>query len=331
MKIRSTRWDDLYVRVMVRCANICLPLYFRLTFDCPQNSIGRPRNRDEEEYIVSLTSFPARIDKAWLAIESILHQTVKPDRIILWLYDGEFKGRDSLPTVLLRLERRGVEIRFCRENLTPHKKYFFTMSEFPDANIITVDDDVLYPPDLMSKLKRAHDKYPRAIISCITRRIEVRNESVQPYNNWVYLSKNSPPSFGNLAIGVGGVLFPPGSLHPDVLDSVKLKELALRADDLWLKVMAMKRQTKVASIAGEYARFFIPVIRRDDKRLMDLNIGDGQNDKVLKNLMEGYKISPSDFENSSEKAVGIGTGSNLIDRKTSAFCRCDQTRLSHGH
>ena len=38
-----------------------------------------------EKIVVSLTSFPNRISKLWMVIETILSQSIKPDKVILYL------------------------------------------------------------------------------------------------------------------------------------------------------------------------------------------------------------------------------------------------------
>jgi hypothetical protein len=252
--------------------------------------------RKNEIYIVSLTTFPARINEVWLAIETILRQTKKPSKIILWLYKGEFEGKESLPMNLLRLEKRGLEIRFCDENLMPHKKYYYTMLEYPEANVITIDDDMFYPPDLISKIVEFHEKYPKAIICPITRQIKVAKNIIKPYKEWEYLKSNTTPNINNLTMGGGGTLFPPYSLHGDYTDLNALKELSLKADDLWLKIMSLKNNIKVVSMAGEYTRFFIPILRKQNIRLMDTNFNEGHNDLVFSALIEYYKIPVTIFE-----------------------------------
>ena len=69
-----------------------------------------------------------------------------------------------------------------------------------------------------------------------------------------------------------------------------LLKMALTADDLWLKVMSIKKNTKVASIAGEYSRFFIPIIIKHNPELMNINIMGGQNDLIFDALLKHYKI-----------------------------------------
>lgn len=287
--------NDFWGRFLALLFRKIAPFYYNVTsIFCAS---GLAKNKNQVPFIVSLTTFPSRIDKVWLVIETILRQKQKPDKIILWLYKGEFNEKKSLPSRLLGLEKRGLEIRFCDENLMPHKKYYYTMLEYPEANVVTVDDDMFYPPDLLFKLMKFHKQYPAAIVCPVTRKIEIENIKMEHYQNWKYTSKNSLPSFTNLMIGVGGVFYPSNSLYPDVLDLEKLKRFALKADDLWLKIMSLKNNTKVVSLAGEYNRFYIPVLHDNDKRLMDFNIGEGQNDLIFNQLMEYYQIPLTIFEN----------------------------------
>ena len=165
--------DQYFYRIIVRLANYLLPIYFRMTGWSVKN-LNRNNKSSRKPVIVSLTSFPARINKVWLTIETILRQMEKPDKVLLWLYKDEFKDKKALPRNLLRLAHRGLEIRFCDENLRSHLKYYYTMLSYPDANIIVIDDDMLYPPDLIKKLKIFNVKYPEGIICPISMKIEVK-------------------------------------------------------------------------------------------------------------------------------------------------------------
>lgn len=293
---KSKILDQLYRRIIIRLVNILLPTCFYLTNKLPGNKIRHTIEGRKRKLIVSLTSFPARINKVWLPIESILRQTIKPDAIFLCLYKGEFNGKESLPVSLLRQKKRGLQIIFCTENLIPHMKYFYTMSEFPDADIITIDDDVFYPPDLIEKHERWNLMYPGSIICPVTRKMRIHNSSLRPYSEWDYVRINTKPSMQNLTMGVGSAFYPAGSVNQEVFNSEILKELSLWADDLWLKIMSFKNNTGVVSMAGEYSRFFIPVIHKKTSQLMDSNIGEGRNDKIFSDLLRHYKIAASDLK-----------------------------------
>jgi len=220
---------------------------------------------------------------------------VKPDRIILWLYEDEFNGVETVPDKLESLKRRGLEIRFCNLNLFPHKKYFYAMQEFPKNKVVTVDDDMLYHPDLIKNLLICNEKYPNAVCCSILREVGLKNSEVQPYSEWKYVQDSTAPTYINHLMGGGGTLFPPGSLNHELFNVESIKKLALRTDDLWLKIMSLKQNTKVSSVAGNYERFFIPVIQKNDTPLMDLNIGGKNNDKNFKKLMEYYDIDAKWF------------------------------------
>ena len=73
-------------------ANILLPIYYVLTRRSKEFRLTNLQNDTgiEPKIIVSLTSFPPRIKKIWLTIETLLRQKDKPDRIILWLSVDEF-------------------------------------------------------------------------------------------------------------------------------------------------------------------------------------------------------------------------------------------------
>lgn len=279
---------------MIRILNILLPVIFKV-FPGRHKLISKSDGK-EPEFIVSLTTFPLRIKKLWLTIESILRQKEKPDKLLLWLWIGEFPDKKKLPGNLLKQEERGLEIRFCDDNLMPHKKYFYTMQEYPEANVIIVDDDIIYPPNLLKKIKAMHSIYPDAIISPIIRQIKIIDDNIQSYQTWDYIRTNKPPAFQNLALSGGGTLFPKNSLHPDVFDINTLKEIAITADDLWLKIMSIRKETKVLSMAGEYSRFFIPIIFKENKKLMDINISKGGNDSIFYKLVEKYRIPVSGFK-----------------------------------
>ena len=87
---------------------------------------------NHNDLIVSLTSYPKRMNYIHNTIKSLIEQSEIPDRIILWLAEEEFPGREKdFPSELLECMGQGLEVRWC-ENLRSHKKYFYTMMQFPE-------------------------------------------------------------------------------------------------------------------------------------------------------------------------------------------------------
>ena len=71
----------------------------------------------KQKIIVSLTSFPPRYEALHKCLLSLLKQTVRPDKIIVWLYKEEF----SLTEEMEDLKKYGIEYKSVDENLKPHK------------------------------------------------------------------------------------------------------------------------------------------------------------------------------------------------------------------
>jgi len=286
-------WMDLkYSNFFIKLINFFSPLLYKVPV------IAGTKATTLDSFIVSLTTFPKRIDKVWITIESILRQTHRPGKVILWLSEDEFpNGKKGLPGKLLNLEKKGLHIRFCKENLMPHKKYYYTLKEFPDKNIIVVDDDVIYPPDLLRNFYKAYKEFPDAVCAPICREINVKNGNVLPYKQWNYIRESRVPAYNILNIGVGGCHFPPNSLSAEVFNIEIIKEKALTADDLWLKIMSVKNQVKVMCIAGCYSRFFVPVLQKGNVNLTDTNIRQGKNDIIFRELLTLYNIPDVLFDN----------------------------------
>ncbi|WAC40192.1 hypothetical protein [Pedobacter sp. SL55] len=261
---------------------------FRIELDTDLN-----RN---DKFIVSMTSKPDRIHKVWLVVESILRQKEMPNAVILYLALDEFKDENTLPQRLLKLKKRGLQIVFVTDNLKPHNKYFYAMSSFPEANIITVDDDKIYPPNLVGVLKQYAGLYPDKICSVLTRQIKTKNGQVESYVNWEVIRRNREPSHTLLNLGVGGVIYPPGALHKDLFDKEQLKNRTLLTDDIWLKVMAIRNNTKIVSLAGLFRKPFVSITGLGKEQLMLKNIYGGGNDLVFKDLLSWYNIDVNKFQ-----------------------------------
>lgn len=110
----------------------------------------------EEKIIVSLTSYPERINQVRQVLDSILANTLKPDLIVLTLSLDEFPNKE-IPKELTELEEKDLlKIKWVEGNEYPYKKLMHTLKDYPDDLIITTDDDVIYSPEIIKILV---DKY----------------------------------------------------------------------------------------------------------------------------------------------------------------------------
>lgn len=246
------------------------------------------------EVIVSLTTYGERLRTVDLSIKSILAGEVLPDRIILWL-DKDTKG--ELPENLIELEDFGVEIHRDVDNLKPHKKYFYAISENPSSVVITIDDDIMYTQDTVSALMTGFAAHPGCIIARRVHRVLWDEGSLEllPYQSWDWeWHDDSEPHMDLFATGVGGVLYPPGSLRSQAFDADVIKSCCLNADDLWLKVNEVLEGVPVVWARTQRMHPWT-VPNSQDTSLNSFNVLGGQNDVILTDILEYFGLSERQF------------------------------------
>lgn len=188
--------------------------------------------------VLSLTSYPARINTVNQVIESLLAQKERADEIILWLSIQEFPNKYSdIPDALrMLIGSGGFRIEWVNGNLKSHKKYFYALQKCENITI-TVDDDMRYSSLMVSTLMDSYRKYPHAVSARNVRMITKEDGKLSPYLAWENdLSDYVGQERMDLcAIGVNGVLYPPKCSKEDWFDLAAIKKNAENQDDLWLK------------------------------------------------------------------------------------------------
>lgn len=129
-KLNIHSLDMLVWHILKFYLNKRLPSYYQKS----EIILGKScRDFVDNEVIVSLTSFPARMDKIYITLESLFRQTIRPDRIILWLADEQYPDKKAVEMRLKKYKKLGLEIQYC-DDLRSHKKYFYTMKKYPRSN-----------------------------------------------------------------------------------------------------------------------------------------------------------------------------------------------------
>lgn len=240
----------------------------------------------DSDVVVSLTSFPPRIDSLFLTIRSLFRQTVMPGKIVLWLSAEEFpKLAAGLPDTLTELMRRGLDVRFMPGNIRSHKKYFYAFQEFPNSRIVTVDDDVIYHPSTLERLLLLNAKFRRCVCANVFRHMTLEDGGFAPYKKWKkFVSGEFASSCLNTAIGCGGVLYPPNCFDKRVFDISAISECCPFADDLWLKANELLCGVDVAGGGEYFARpIELPVSRTHGLQRRNnghVNMNDSQWEKL---------------------------------------------------
>ncbi len=124
--------------------------------------------------VVTLTSWTKRIKNVKAVVESIMNNTVQPDRVYLNLSQTEFEGIE-LPKDLVdyfNSDERLIINWVPGPNTKSMKKIFPILKYLQDDDIIIdADDDILFPKDLIeSRLKDFEDNDRKFCITSNTHR-----------------------------------------------------------------------------------------------------------------------------------------------------------------
>jgi len=199
---------------------------------------------EKPHVILSLTSYPPRFPHLVQQLVRLTDQTKYPDLLILNIAQSdENKLPEEIKNLIFPFP---FEINTC-EDLGPGKKLIPTLMRYPSSLIITIDDDIIYPEELVETLLIESRKYPGDIITARAHRPKFLTGIPIPYLDWDFeieydLSHILMPTTG------GGVLYPPLSLHSGVLDSENYEVLSYSTDDLWFWVHSLRNGTRVRLI-----------------------------------------------------------------------------------
>lgn len=228
--------------------------------------------------IVSLTSYNRRLKNLHLVIDSILNQSLKPDKIVLVLYDNDIKYI-SLEIKKL-IDNNIIELIVCDLDLKGHKKYFYTMLKYKNDIIITIDDDVIYSKDTIQTLYNAYLKHK----NCICGRRVHRIIKGKRYNDWEHeCTSIITPSMDLFCTGVGGVLYPPNILN---IDKVSIDDIyeCINADDVFLKHLQLKNGVNVVWAVNDkpHPKMIYKSLFDNMFSLSYKNVLKGENDNYIK-------------------------------------------------
>lgn len=201
-----------------------------------RDKLGVNAAKSAVDVVISLTSIESRLKVIDLTIRSLLDQNVSFSHINLWLHHDL---KTKLPSRLVALACDRFRICYSDETCS-HRKLLETLRLGEHQTVVTCDDDMMYPKDWLRRLLQSHIKHPGAIVAHECRVINYDTSGkLQPYKTWHSQAAGETNS-ATLAIGYGGVLYPPNVMHSDVFDAMLYAKLAPRADDLWYKAQSLR-------------------------------------------------------------------------------------------
>lgn len=246
------------------------------------------------QVIVSLTSFPAAIPYAAKAIQSILQGNILPNKVILYLTFAQF-GEKGIPKELTDMAKQNLlfEIRDYPRDIRSYRKLIPAIKDFPDAIIVTIDDDVDYHKNMLRDLLRLHEQMPDAVLA---HRAKLMKPG-EPYCKWRkyrwyhFLTKRIHRDFKNIQTGVGGVLYPPNSLNKEMLDVELFTEIAPTTDDIWFWAASVANGIPVIPVPfGHNKPKGVGKPRELSLKTTNFKTGIDRNVAALQKILEKYPI-----------------------------------------
>lgn len=209
--------------------------------------------------VVSLTSHTKeRLENVpYFLYYSIFQHRYDYVKVVLTLYEDDVK---FIPSKLQTLIDIGaVELIVSKVNLFCHLKYFYCMQKYRDIPVITIDDDSIYPKQMIPDLLENAKKYPNAVIGRSGVIVDPNKSYVAcPCVNkglgslkWSNYCNVFHPLL-NLE-GYGGILYPADILR--VSDSM-IPEILMfpRADDIYLYLIELRNHIRRIVPRYEYKK-----------------------------------------------------------------------------
>ena len=246
----------------------------------------------DKQLIVSLTSFPERIPYVVKTLYSIMNQSVKPNKIILWLSKIQFPNQENdLIKELLELQNYGLTIRWLDDDIKSYKKLIPALIEYPNDVIITADDDLYYPNYWIERLVKSYLSDPKVVHTHCSTKIIVENDLIR-FEARYGLDGDGSKLFTNTILGGSGTLYPPHVLYHDITKKDKFLCLAPTNDDIWFWAMALANNTKIKWIEGNMRKLhYVENSQEKTSCLKNINIrGERLIDIQTRRVVEEYKL-----------------------------------------
>lgn len=269
------RWSIRTMKIDWRIAN------------CHEPGITEQKYCDAD-IVVSLTTHGKRLQTVYLAIESIMQQTTKPNRILLWLSD-ELRGM-PLPQSLQALVKRGLEIMYCTD-MRSYTKLLPTLKSCPESVIITIDDDVIYDKQMIEWMIRDYQKDSSLIYFNRGHRITLKNGMPNKYTEWDFVISDYDISPLNFPTGMGGVLYPINCFLPEVFNDKVFMDICPLGDDIWFKAMALYSKVSCRKVFNPVGMGSYLINEKVQYMgLIHQNIGMDRNDEQLTAVFKAYAL-----------------------------------------
>jgi hypothetical protein len=243
--------------------------------------------------IVSFATHIARASLIAPMLNSILHQSVKPDEIRL--YTGVRRHEFVNKNVRRLLETRTVSLRFVDSKWRSFNKLLpLLCEEWGKANVyvMVVDDDRIYRRELLRDLLRVHGR-----VGGIVTEMGIQILESAPYKTWPKGGYDEQFPHRTLVMGFQGFLLRADTFkNPAVLALDVAQRLTPSSDDLWWTTHAIVESIKVTTrfsddhILRNRGRNQVPVPKNSTLYSENLFVKDKWWSNLVQYAKEGFNV-----------------------------------------
>jgi len=211
------------------------------------------KNKLKLNIVVSISSL--NVQKNYLFIDrlinSLLHQTIIPYKIILTLRNEDYHYLSHF--IKLLVENELIEIVFIRNDLKAFNKYYYIPNKYKSFPIVVVDDNVELEKSAIENLTKSYILNPNAVSARRVYKMAFdKSWNLRPFNYWIKdYKKENKPNFHLFAINGAGTLFPPNVLNFNKKFIFSFRK-AMNAPDFVLKYFELTRNLKTVYVKNNY-------------------------------------------------------------------------------
>lgn len=258
-------------------------LHARLSLQGADDVAARGSESDGSGIVVSLTTVPSRIARILPALNSLLDQTVIPDRIFVALPPRSTREQTGyvVPEELHGHPR--VTVLPSSRDWGPATKVIpalLRMADTPDAAILAVDDDNVYPRTFVETFRRFATLLPDAALS-------LRGFAVPTSMRWRDCREFTgtavtAPARTDIVQGCGGILVRPRFFDADLLDYASAPREAFFVDDIWISGHLARRGIPRYVVPFPGAFIYLPSLATFSGSALDRGVNrSGRNNDLL--------------------------------------------------
>ena len=210
--------------------------------------------KNQEKFIVSMTSWPPRINSVARAFKAVIDQVEDWMNVhfVLTLASEEFPNKEKeLPQDVLDF---GIEILWTERNTRSHKKLMPVLRKYPNDVIIVIDDDTRQVDGWLKTMIKDHEEHPSDVIfgqSTSVVHVGIDGGIIEVRNGKTYELRGAVAYMQKPASGAAGTLFPPHTFtREEFFDEDLMMELSPTCDETWQWAFGLMEGRTFRALSG---------------------------------------------------------------------------------